>query len=317
MKLFISFALIVVAHITTTVTTQYQQQQQQQRTVTFNTPPIMNSNDIPTRFPTLEEGWGYNNHGNYRKPVGGEVIKKGSWPWVALLGYDDKLSPFKCGGTLITARHVITAAHCLTDKLNFVRLGDHDLTTDNEISHIDIKIERMEKHPDYNETNGRSDIAILYLEHNVQLTESINPICMPTTSELRQKSYLHYTPFIAGWGKTMEGGISANIQQELQIPIFDNQLCRDRYEQKNKNFPEKQFDNEVLCAGFLATANGICQGDSGGSLMMPELYKLNYRFYLIGVLSHGSGCQRPEIPSLYTSTQYFIDWILEKVADTP
>jgi len=76
-----------------------------------------NTNEIPRRLPNVEEGCG-STLGYYKKIVGGEVSRKGAWPWIALLGYDDPSgSPFKCGGTLITARHVITAAHCIRDDL--------------------------------------------------------------------------------------------------------------------------------------------------------------------------------------------------------
>ncbi|XP_046808053.1 venom protease-like [Lucilia cuprina] len=147
--------------------------------------------------------------------------------------------------------------------------------------------------------------------------EFISPICMPITPELRQKSYVRYTPFVIGWGKTMEGGTSSNVLQELQIPIYDNQVCRDRYKQQNRLFTENQFDRAVLCAGVLSGGKDTCQGDSGGPLMIPENYGNNVRFYLIGVVSYGIGCARPEIPGVYSSTQFFIDWIAQKVADTP
>lgn len=35
------------------------------------------------------------------------------FPWNVLLGYDDKVVPFKCGGSLITQKFVLTAGHCL------------------------------------------------------------------------------------------------------------------------------------------------------------------------------------------------------------
>ncbi|XP_054734614.1 uncharacterized protein LOC129242079 [Anastrepha obliqua] len=276
-----------------------------------------NSNEVPKRPPTLEEGCGYT-HSTYKKIVGGEVSKKGAWPWAALLAYSDgsSSSPFKCGGTLVTARHVVTAAHCILNSLVYVRLGEHDLSTDTETRHEDINIVRKEAHPQYNKRNGKSDVAVLWLERNVQFTDTIAPICLPTSQAQRTKSYVNYTPFVVGWGKTMEGGVSAKVLQELQIPIFKNDVCKSSYERIRRLITEDQFDAGVLCAGVLAGGKDTCQGDSGGPLMIPEPYSNNVRYYLIGVVSYGVGCARPEVPGVYTSVQYYIDWILQKIADT-
>lgn len=140
---------------------------------------------------------------------------------------------------------------------------------------------------------------------------------MPNTPALRQKSYVRTAPFVVGWGKTMEGGSSANVLQELKIPVFDNSECRESYRKQNRLFTDNQFDKAVLCAGVLTGGKDTCQGDSGGPLMLPEPYKNEARFYLIGVVSYGIGCARPDILGVYTSTQYFMDWIEQKVADTP
>ncbi|XP_067648125.1 ovochymase-2-like [Eurosta solidaginis] len=278
---------------------------------------VRNSNETPKRPLTLEEGCGYT-HNSYKKIVGGEVSKKGAWPWAVLLAYPDgsSSSPFKCGGALVTARHVVTAAHCMRNDLAYVRLGEHDLTTDSETRHEDVKIVRKEAHPQYNRRNGKSDVALLWLERNVQFRDTISPICLPTSQELRQKSYISYTPFVVGWGKTMEGGVSANVLQELQIPVFNNDICERSYERINRLVTDDQFDASVLCAGVLSGGKDTCQGDSGGPLMIPETYKGDVRYYLIGVVSYGVGCARPEVPGVYASVQHYIDWILQKIADT-
>ncbi|KAH8398331.1 hypothetical protein KR215_008425 [Drosophila sulfurigaster] len=73
---------------------------------------------LPRRLPTEEEKCGKQKKISFRKIVGGSPAKKGAWPWIALLAYDYGFShAFKCGGTLITSRHVLTAAHCILDEL--------------------------------------------------------------------------------------------------------------------------------------------------------------------------------------------------------
>ncbi|EDV95836.1 venom serine protease Bi-VSP isoform X1 [Drosophila grimshawi] len=289
------------------------------QTVTTSQPvTAANLEEVPRRLPTVEEGCGSTPKATFKKVVGGEPAKQGAWPWIALLGYDDgSSSPFKCGGTLITARHIITAAHCIRDDLTFVRLGEHDLTTDAEARHVDIPIAKKVRYPQYTPRNGRGDIAMLYLDRNVQFTDTIIPICMPSSSTLRTKSYVSTNPFVAGWGKTQENGKSSSVLMQLMIPVLTNEVCRTQYAKVNRYFNEEQFDKAVLCAGVLSGGKDTCQGDSGGPLMSSEVFNNQIRFYLIGVVSYGVGCARAEIPGVYASTQYFMDWILEMLLDTP
>lgn len=51
-------------------------------------------------------------------------------------------------------------------------------------------------------------------------------------------------------GKTQEGGKSANVLQELQIPVISNDQCSADYEAIGKKISDKQFDDAVLCAGY-------------------------------------------------------------------
>ncbi|XP_075163211.1 ovochymase-like [Haematobia irritans] len=271
-------------------------------------PRLMNHSG--NHLTTEEEGCGLINQ-TTPKIVGGDESQIGAWPWMALLGYDPySVRPFKCGGTLISNRHVITAAHCIRRDLSFVRLGEFDLSTESETTHKDINIIKHAKHPDFGK-NQRSDLAILLLETVVQFTDLIAPICMPNSIQLRSKSYVKSMPYVAGWGNTEQGGSTSNVLKEAQLPVWENDYCRQIYQRLLPSVPDTEYDDSVICAGYTVGGTDTCQGDSGGPLMIPELYKGLTRYYLIGIISYGHGCGK--VPGIYMSTQHWMDWIIEQI----
>lgn len=51
-------------------------------------------------------------------------------------------------------------------------------------------------------------------------------------------------------GRTQEGGKSANVLQELQVPVISNAQCEANYQAIGKVASQKQFSDAVLCAGY-------------------------------------------------------------------
>lgn len=138
-------------------------------------PPTQAPSGLQSRLFTPEEGCGFSNE-THNRVVGGVPARLGAWPWMALVGYKNSLGEisFKCGGTLITSRHVLTAAHCIRNDLFSVRLGEHDLSTTSETKTQDVLVSKIIPHPNYDKKDGHSDMAILVLDNAVAFTSKYN-----------------------------------------------------------------------------------------------------------------------------------------------
>ncbi|XP_040159485.1 venom protease-like [Anopheles arabiensis] len=268
----------------------------------------------PTVLPTPADGCGVSDV-EHNRVVGGVPAALNGWPWMALVGYEEAFGDvdFRCGGSLITDRHVLTAAHCILSSLSVVRLGEHDMDNQTESAHVDIPVYKYVSHPSYDTFDGHSDVAILFLTEMVEFNARIKPICLPTIEPVRGADFTGYNPFIAGWGRTKETGIEAKVLQELQIPILENEECSQLYKKIRKLYSSKQFDDAVLCAGFLEGGKDSCQGDSGGPLMLPYLVNKKFHYFQIGIVSYGVGCARAELPGVYTRVVTFVDWIVGQI----
>ena len=121
--------------------------------------------------------------------VGGDSAEVNEFPWSAFLDLSSSQTgrTGSCGGSLITDRHVLTAAHCLqqdtlTGDVLFlydnitVILGDHDLTRQDETDTFitrSVKTD-IERHQKFHIRRGQGvlkyDVAILTLEQRVDFT---------------------------------------------------------------------------------------------------------------------------------------------------
>lgn len=124
--------------------------------------------------------------------IGGDKVNRGEFPFVAALFYIQH-QKFFCAGTLITAEHVVSAAHCFQQKSEniilqphelVVYLGKHDLTSTFERGSMPVYAKRIIIHPGWSTLNERydNDIAVIVLENPVQGTEYIMPACWPFDS---------------------------------------------------------------------------------------------------------------------------------------
>ncbi|XP_072402184.1 venom protease-like [Diabrotica undecimpunctata] len=258
------------------------------------------------------EKCGVSNVTNFRV-VGGGPAKLHEVPFIVNLGYRNSRDPKKprwlCGGTLITERHILTAAHCVHNKkdLYIVRLGDLDLNNPNDGTEPeDILLTKAKVHHDYSPVKYTSDIAILTLER-APTNPWVWPVCLPIDDFFRKQTFVKFSAVVAGWGSTYYNGPSSAALQIAQIPVVDTEKCSAAFGTK------ATIDERTLCAGRADGRQDACQGDSGGPLIWGRFDGEFIRYYLIGVVSYGYRCAEKGYPGVYTRVTTFIDWIEENL----
>ncbi|EAA08404.4 AGAP003246-PA [Anopheles gambiae str. PEST] len=251
--------------------------------------------------------------------IGGQTTELEEFPWTALIEYrkPGNQYDFHCGGALINARYILTAAHCVQSlprgwQLNGVRLGEWDLSTANDCSDgicsagpIDLEIESFVAHAGYDaaDTAHTNDIALIRLRQDVASSEMIRPICLPLTEPQRSRNRVGTVSFAAGWGKT-ESASASERKLKVELTVQDPSRCRQIYRGINIALKASQ-----MCAGGLQ-GKDTCTGDSGGPLMA----KSAGAWYLIGVVSFGlSKCGTAGYPGVYTNVVEYLDWIESNV----
>lgn len=204
--------------------------------------------------------------------VGGENAELHEYPWLALLYYQNKESDpvrYKCGGTLINLRTIITAAHCVEGRmgelLKFVRLGEWDTSSDVDCvdeeecsdAPIDFVPEKIIVHPERSQVEKNNDIALIVLKNEVPYTDFIRPICLPVKNfEPEDIKSVAQALLVAGWGSTHEIVKNvATIKQKLKLNYFPFSDCSNLFKAENVNLSS----NQIICAGG-TRGKGACRG---------------------------------------------------------
>uniref|UniRef100_A0A672ZUU7 Peptidase S1 domain-containing protein n=1 Tax=Sphaeramia orbicularis TaxID=375764 RepID=A0A672ZUU7_9TELE len=85
---------------------------------------------------------------------------------------------------------------------------------------------------------------------------------------------------------------------KAEVSILSQADCKKRY---------SPVSPRMLCAGVPSGEQDACRGDSGGPLSCQA--PGGGRWFLIGIVSWGVGCGRPDFPGVYTRVSKFTSWI--------
>ncbi|XP_076246579.1 vitamin K-dependent protein C [Calliopsis andreniformis] len=232
----------------------------------------------------------------FTRIIGGRPANRGSWPWqVAVL---NRYREAFCGGTLISPRWVLTAAHCIRKRL-YVRIGEHDLTV-KEGTELELRVDSVTVHPEYDADTVDNDIAMLRLPVTLSPSSSRGIACLPGTNQPLPTNQLCT---IIGWGKSrVTDDFGTDVLHQAQIPIVSSDVCRDVY-------IDYRITDNMFCAGYRRGKMDSCAGDSGGPLLCRDPRKPGHPWTIFGITSFGEGCGKRGKFGIYAKISNYVRWI--------
>ncbi|KAJ2813726.1 hypothetical protein H4S07_000468 [Coemansia furcata] len=239
--------------------------------------------------------------------IGGFASASGEYPYIVSLNLTLPGGTGLCGGTLITDRVVVTAAHCVIDpelgtllsaKSILVGVGSQNLRQQHYVRALEVHA-----HPSFQLPVSSSDIALVVIEpvhaSNGVKAAAIYAGHIPPMTRLTA----------VGWGMTSPtGGFSSvpNSLQETELVVGSQEDCSEfvsGYE--SSDGPQICTENKLLLG------KDTCQGDSGTGVFIT----VDGKRYLAGLTSYGANllgdptCALDDGFGVYTRISYFRSFI--------
>ncbi|CAL8089768.1 unnamed protein product [Orchesella dallaii] len=261
----------------------------------------------------------------------GEVAVLGAFPWHAALFVRDRDPKFTnaCGGTLISAKAILTAAHCVNLPYSSLLRNVSDLRVDlgryyreKDDPYVQkFNVEKVVGHPAYNPWIYESDIAIVILKEKAQIGFHVRPICYPKSQnaafdELQLADGSWAT--VVGWGVD-ETGDAPDELRSAKLKVIGYRECIDSFEESDTG--SLLAKSTTFCAGNNNGTN-VCRGDSGsGAYFGVKTSEGLTRWYLQGLVSVGINVSQldkkcdPEKVAIFTRISPYSDWIVRVLSE--
>ncbi|EDW50661.1 chymotrypsin [Drosophila sechellia] len=235
--------------------------------------------------------------------MNGTAAKAKQLPYqVGLVCYFEgsKDEPNMCGGTILSNRWIITAAHCLQDpKSNLwkvlIHVGKVKSFDDKEIV---VNRSYTIVHKKFDRKTVTNDIALIKLPKKLTFNKYIQPARLPSA----KKTYTGRKAIISGWGLTTKQ-LPSQVLQYIRAPIISNKECERQWNKQLGGKSKKVVHNSFIC---IDSKKGLpCRGDSGGPMVLDDGTRT-----LVGIVSHGfDGECKLKLPDISTRVSAYLKWI--------
>uniref|UniRef100_A0A663N8J7 Peptidase S1 domain-containing protein n=1 Tax=Athene cunicularia TaxID=194338 RepID=A0A663N8J7_ATHCN len=194
--------------------------------------------------------------------VGGTGALPGAWPWIVSIQDPwEAGTGHVCGGSLISAEWVLTAAHCFLEA----REGGPSTGISPGTGGCPTQvhgIKRLLVHPCYSSLTKRNKVVQLQLDRPMQCCYYVQLACMPNgwlrVSDLG-------TCYNSGWGPR-EQEVTAgpmDVLQEAQVCLIDLNLCNSSRWYCGAVHPHN------MCAGSPQGGIGTCLVGASAAILYP------------------------------------------------
>ncbi|KAJ1727682.1 Transmembrane protease serine 5 [Coemansia biformis] len=250
--------------------------------------------------------------------VGGAAVGDGALPFVVRLFLDNR--PY-CGGTLIGAEWVVTAAHCVaasdpqkTGPGSFVACDPATLKVGYGSVSSDFgsyaAVESVVVHPAFNPGQITSDIALLKIRRGSDMAQRTAFIGVSTANVTAGERVV-----AAGWGQTAaDNPAQASTLMSAELVVADDATCRSG---------ALDWDGQnglYVCTSYTKPpAVGPCFGDSGGPLVMRTdgVYAL---LALVSFQTNGDNkmlCAQPSTINYFSRVSTYLGFISSATGISP
>ncbi|XP_021497548.1 serine protease 57 [Meriones unguiculatus] len=228
--------------------------------------------------------------------VGGHEVIPHSRPYMASVSFEGH---HHCGGFLLRARWVVSAAHCFRDRdpsTGLVVLGAHALLSPEPTQQV-FGIANVVRHPSFQPATQANDICLLQLNGSAVLGPAVRPLRLPRRGARPPSAGTRC--HVSGWGFLSDSEAPPPGLMEADVRVLDLSVCNSSWQ-------------GLLSPAMLCTQSGdrrwrgFCWADSGGPLVCGSRAH--------GLVSFsGLWCGDPKTPDVYTQVSAFVPWIWDVV----